>query len=73
MTEDVPAERLSGPGQVWVCAACGRVRAGDRYDMGDTSCVLWATLCEAFKDCRCEPPCPEPHWIALDPPEHAST
>ena len=41
----VPKERLTGPDQIWVCAACGRTREGDRYDMGDTSCVIHAVLC----------------------------
>jgi len=67
----VPKERLTEPGQLWVCVACGRAREGDRYDMGDTSCVLWAVLCEAEKGCRCKgEPCPEPHWIAVDCPRN---
>ncbi len=34
----------SGPGEIWVCPACGR-RNKDRYALGDTSCVLAAVLC----------------------------
>jgi hypothetical protein len=40
--ETFPTE--SGPGEIWVCPACGR-RAYDRYKLGDTSCVLAAVLC----------------------------
>jgi hypothetical protein len=38
--------QVSQIGQVWVCGACGRIGRGRRMDMGDTSCVLWAVLCE---------------------------
>ncbi len=38
--------KVPAPGQVWVCGACGRLGRGKRRDMGDTSCVTWAVLCE---------------------------
>lgn len=76
VTEVIPPDRLSGPGEIWVCAACSRTHVGDRYDMGDTACVLHAVRCEAQKGCKCVEPCPEPHWVQVkfsDSSEHAST
>jgi hypothetical protein len=32
------------PGQVWVCAACGK-HGQNRVDIGDESCFLNAVLC----------------------------
>lgn len=49
VTGGVPPERMSGPDQIWVCTGCGRTHEGDRYDMPDTSCVMWARLCRKEK------------------------
>lgn len=59
-------ERMSGPGRVWVCAACGKSVVGDRYDLSDSACVLHAVLCKDTKGCECDPPCDKVHWIAVD-------
>jgi hypothetical protein len=45
MIEDEHDQRMAPPGTAWVCAACGRHISGDRYELGDTSCVTWAQLC----------------------------
>lgn len=41
------SEWAAGPGQVWVCCACGRY-GKDRMTLNDESCFLKAILC--FED-----------------------
>jgi hypothetical protein len=42
---------FAGPNQRWVCSACGKFTGlgASKYDLRDTACVYWATLCEAEK------------------------
>lgn len=57
MTEPRPDDPEAPPGQIYVCAACGKT-AIRRYALRDSSCWTWAVLCYLQKNA-------DGKWVAV--------